>query len=319
MSMAISAAVACAVLALIFKGAFLREQEANLSDPNVVIERLPERPSQRSSGPAVPAHAEPAVAQGSQGHDDERASLSKAWNGATNLRAFALDARRQPSLGGRLYAEHIARLCSSARYQFDLGQLPYSANHAAGSKDQLASSSAARTLQEQCSPFTSDELDGLRLRTTDPADDPLVRAYRTFDNESKASPDRRRALMKEVLDARDPVLLEELGVRLALHTNREQGLGIYFDGNWYPIKTDPDIAAAFALLPCEFGYPCGATNVELLVECVLGNPCYASRWQKLEREQCAIDAGRCQRVAAWTRRLADAVRTGRDDLFTPPP
>lgn len=315
---ALSVVAACAAgLFLLFNSNDRQERDATLKRPEAVVMPPADRASHAASSPANPAR-ELSAARTTALRVDERASLGKAWSQAPNLRAFALDAYRRPSMGGRLYAEHIARLCSSARYQLDLGQLPYSPHHAAGSKDQLESSLAVRKLQEQCSPFTAEELDSLRMRTTDPPDDPLVKAYRAFAEELGGRPGSRRALIKEVLDSKDPVLLEELGFRLALQARGEQGPSIYFDGQWYPMKADPDIAAAFALLPCEFGYPCGETNIELLAECVLGSPCYASRWQKLEHERCAVDASRCQRIAAWTRRLADAVRAGRDDLFASP-
>lgn len=120
-----------------------------------------------------------------------------------------------------------------------------------------------------------------------------------------------------MLDLRDPLLIDELGPRLALHSD-SAGIFLFYRGRRYPVREDPPLLGAFNLVACAFGMPCGDTDMDLATQCVSGAGCYKTRFERAFAEV-GRDPVRYRALISAYEDLAAAIRAGDVDAFRPPP
>ena len=223
----------------------------------------------------------------------------------------------RPGEGGRLYARHLLRQCAAADLVAGLhapeGDDPGRASTPDASDPRAARATARmQQLRAACAQFTPAELAaGANVVSNAGADaDPLLALVGT-------SPADDRAQLRRVLARPDPLVLQELGPRLALHTASGQQ-AYWFDGQ----RVAPDIAEpALALLPCAFGLPCDESDPDVWMPCLQGIACATSRTELVLQQAAAGDATRREQILALSRRMAQAVRAADVERFsaaTPP-
>jgi hypothetical protein len=245
-------------------------------------------------------------------------SLLGLFSGKGDARSFVLEAWQRPDLGGRRYASRVAGRCIGLR---DLGPANDSEVAARVSEADLALAlEAFKFLQSRCGQFTDDELVGhsvaALMRNEDGKQDAASQLSDRLRESAEGSEEQRLAL-KAVLDWRDPLVLDELGPRLALHYDVE-GIYLFFRGQRYLLSEDPPLLGAFYLLPCAFGMPCGDNDMDLAAQCVAGTGCYKDRFERA-RAETANDPQRYRALIRAYEDLAAAIRAGDVDAFMPQP
>ena len=164
-----------------------------------------------------------------------------------------------------------------------------------------------------CEQFTPSEISGgvNVLATEDVDDDPLLAAV---DHFGASSVDAERRQLAQMLSHPDPLLLQELGPRLAQRAMQEDE-GYWFDGAFHVAE---DGQAALALLPCAFGQPCDDSDPQVWTACLQSQDCAGDRFDLILRQTARGDTAREQRIMALYRRMVDAVRSGDVDRFIAP-
>lgn len=235
-----------------------------------------------------------------------------------DARPFVLEAWQRPDLGGRRYASRVAGRCIGLR---DAGPANDSEVAARVSQADLAQAlEAFKFLQSRCGQFTDDELTGhsaaALVRNDDGKPDAASQLSDRLRESAEGSEEQRLAL-KAVLAWRDPLVLDELGPRIALHYD-EEGIYLFFRGQRYLLREDPPLLGAFYLLPCAFGMPCGDTDMDLAAQCVAGTGCYKDRFERA-RAEIANDPERYRALMRAYEDLTAAIRAGDVDAFMPLP
>lgn len=304
--------IACLVAGFLFLAAHQREPKADkkvllaakpVAQQGTHNELPPEAPRKTISRPPTGASAQPS-------------GMAAEFAAIENGRAFVLNAWAHPEQGGRLYASRVVDYCAASRMSPSAASQSQPDISVVGGEHYLAASDALRRIQARCTQFTDNELVayGGRGLARDDSGDRLLAQLRKF-NAAPGGEGRVDAL-KDVLASKDPMVLNELGQKLLLV--RDQVSYFYFDGEKIATKTtDSSLLAAITLLPCAFGYPCGANDPALQMECLSGAGCYSSRFEKIRATLANGDDAKMQEILAAYERLSKAIRD--DDLskFTP--
>jgi hypothetical protein len=164
-------------------------------------------------------------------------------------------------------------------------------------------------VEAQCSQFTSDEMSQYSRKAllSGNADDPLLRQALSLSG--KPSSEARAAALAEIFAAADPLVLDELGLRLAI-TAVDGRSAFQFDGTIWGVNDPSPLPAALYLVPCEFGLPCSETDPLLALGCVTGGPCFGSREERVKVEMSAGDKARFDEVLQLRDRIVVAIRRG---------
>jgi hypothetical protein len=248
----------------------------------------------------------------------DKAPMLKSFSGKGDARSFVLEAWQRPDLGGRTYATAVTRRCSGLR---ELG--PENDSEVAarvGEADVTQAMEAFKFLQMRCGQFSDDELSRYSANALIAAQDGRQDALSQLSNKlsrSAGSPEERLSALKAVLDSRDPMLLDNVGPRIALHRDSE-GAYLWFRGRRYPVREDPPLLGAFYLVPCAFGMPCGDTDMELARQCVSGAGCYKDRFERA-RAEVGNDPERYRALIRAYEDLVAAINAGDVDAFTARP
>jgi hypothetical protein len=273
----------------------------------------------RAVGPAATGLLPvPAQAASAAPRLPEEALLLRSFSSKGDARNFVLEAWKRPELGGRRYASRLVQRCIGLR---ELGPT-HDAELASQvpEADLLQAMEALKFLQLRCGQFSGEELSSHSLTALMRAEDGRQDALSVLSNRLIRSADRsdeRSRALKAVLDRQDPLLLDELGPRLALHSDGD-GSYLFFRGVRYPLRTEPVLYGAFYLVPCAFGMPCGETDMDLARQCALGSGCYKDRFE-FARVQVGNDPERYRALIAAYEDLVAAIRAADVDAFLPPP
>jgi hypothetical protein len=243
------------------------------------------------------------------------AQLLDRYNGTGNRRQLAVQAWGKPVEGGRYYAAKIAGQCLAYRQFIETPGDPV-----ARESDEAAA--ARNRLQESCDGFTDDELTHhYRLRPDNSLTDPVAVASRAISAASRSgSHADKLAAVQSVLHLGDPVLIDDLGIRLALHRNEIAGTYVFFEGTRYPVRDDPAIVPAFYLLPCALGLDCSSQDPALQLLCANTGRCYVDRFEKVAAETPGgRDGKRFTETMQWYGKLAAAVKRSDPSAFVDRP
>ncbi|HEX6708465.1 MAG TPA: hypothetical protein VF169_27265 [Albitalea sp.] len=243
------------------------------------------------------------------------------YNAARDGRAFALEAWNSPATGGRYYASSVVDSCAflSATSALEQAQPDISV---VGHENHLRAINAFNLLQARCGQFTPEELDRMGRRSLisseEGREDALVVASNKL-NRGLSSPDleSRRTTVRTLLDLGDPLVLDSVGMRLALYGD-QAGSYLYFDGKQFPLRDQPLIASAFYLLPCGLGLHCGSSDPMLATGCITGSACYESRFDRVAREFAGGDSKLQSQILDYYERILSAVKSKDVSKFVPP-
>ncbi|MFT7722429.1 MAG: hypothetical protein QM788_06320 [Roseateles sp.] len=241
------------------------------------------------------AAARPASAAARADRPAEAASLAALLAAPPQaLRATLQAALRARAEGGRLYARALARRCAA----LDALRSSPAAAPALDPGDPAVQQALAwrDAWAAGCGQLLAPEwlaLASVPAGESGPAD-PLLRLL-----EAEATPERLAA----VLARPDPLLLDEIGPALL--------------GDDVPDAGGEDgeagrrlRAAAWRLLPCDFGLACDASDPAVWLACLQGEGCHASRAALVLAGEAGGDPARAAAITALRERLRDAIRAG---------
>lgn len=177
---------------------------------------------------------------------------------------------------------------------------------------------ALQQLMQKCSDFTADELSGADLSSAPVGRDKLDAASASLLEATRNKRiDGVRLAMKSIVDLADPMLLDQLAVRI-LSPGLQATKTVYFDGIQYPLSSEVVHTAAY-LLPCEFGLACAIDNdLILALRCATGQACFATRRDHARAEMVSGNAETYAKAVLLAQQMADAIRSANVDAFVPP-
>lgn len=240
------------------------------------------------------------------------AELVRAYNQPGSLRDFVRHALAHPEAGGAFYATQVLRRCRSV--------LATTAQESEAPAAGGEARAAADTLRQRCAGLSPDDLaegrvaqaiaDGLERG------DPLVTMALRAGKSAYQAPARRRSLLFDLLASGDPLLIQDVALRIAVQTDPATGVrGHRFEGVFHPQSLDDSVELALYLLPCGLGLDCTrAADWDLLSRCANGFECAASRQDYVA----AVLRGRpgaYEHTLAIYQRMLAAVRSGQVAVF----
>ena len=249
--------------------------------------------------------------------------LLDRYNAGTNMRDFVAYALQHPEIGGYFYANQVLRECHGVRIGTDIGgtSLPtYTLGEDSGRF--LKTTQAADAIRRRCADFLPDELENNRtsdLWEKGKTIDPLIKAtdrYTRAFSESLKNPESvsmRRTAMEDILKTADPLVVDTLGLRLAIDSEHGKR-GYFIDGRFHDLNSDVDVGLALSLLPCGMGLDCGPNEFNTLLKCATGGDCLQGRFQQTEtmlREK----PGSYAKVLALYESMVTAVQRGDARFF----
>ncbi|GKT15686.1 hypothetical protein AVHY2522_08980 [Acidovorax sp. SUPP2522] len=218
------------------------------------------------------------------------AQILSRYNDSKDLREFVIYAMKHPELGGTYYAVHALSQCKSVvadgKY-FKQVQTPYSADKT--NSDYTSISKSADILRAQCANFITSELSDSRIAEVKSEGvqkkDPLLIAERNFlekinspANNKEEQQQNRKSALTQLLATQDPMVIEDIGPRIALQVDPDTGVrGYKFNDHFYPLASDTDVGLAIYLLPCGLGLNCNSTEFDVASRCASGVECSDSR------------------------------------------
>jgi hypothetical protein len=231
------------------------------------------------------------------GPDVTLGSFAQGFGAKGDARAFVLQAWQQPEAGGRRYASRVVQRCIGLRVR-GLEEAEMATEVSA--EDLAKAQDALKFLRLRCGQFSDGELEAHSLdaliRAEDGRRDGLSELAHGL---TRATDEKARvSALQALLDRQDPLLLDELGARIALHRD-SKGTYLYFRGQRYNMKSEPMLFGAFYLVPCAFGMPCADTDMDLAMQCAAGAGCYATRFDKARAEYANTPQRYAELMAAY--------------------
>jgi len=251
------------------------------------------------------------------------AELVQAYNQAGSLRDFVRHALAHPEAGGAFYATQVLRRCRTLQAttapESEAGAAAVAASlPAPAARDEARA--AAATLRQRCAGLSPDDLAERHLAQA-VADglehgDPLLAMALRAGKAAYQGPERRKSLLFDLLAAGDPLLIQDVALRIAVQADPDTGVrGHRFEGAFHPQSLDGNVELALYLLPCGLGLDCTrATDWDLLLRCANGFECAASR-QDHVAAVLRGQPGAYERTLALCQRMVAAVRSGQVAVF----
>lgn len=234
--------------------------------------------------------------------------LLDAFNAMRSGRVFAFDAWQRPKEGGQFYAAKVVDFCAGIWQTTDIMQTPgvqFDSNLSPIEQDRKAA--AFDAIKARCADFVKDDFDTMSARrllaSQNAGGDPLLSAVSAFG----VVVDRHQAV-KALLATGDPLAIDDVGSRFAMHADKNAGPSIWFQGESHPASRTPELMAAFYLLPCSLGMRCDAGDPQLQLQCAVGGACYSNRFDRALREMAGGDAAKYAEIVRWQGVIADAVK-----------
>ncbi|WMW80541.1 hypothetical protein RF679_18160 [Undibacterium cyanobacteriorum] len=248
------------------------------------------------------------------------AELSKRFATTQDMRAFAEWAKQHPEIGGFEYAAGAIKTCRDIKAV--LGHKDIMKYGTYFSSENYSKRSAAyEKLKYQCQAYLDSEL-------TDKAMDALVEEARhrgdvyqklsdlfmsaRHEKNLQSKNQKFNDLKKQVLDSRDPLLIEQYGPYLNVERSGKNAR-YWLDGVPYEVNTQAgsNMMQAWKLVACSFGKRCDEGSAEVLMACLLTNICANDYQHQVEMELHSIgEGGRIPQLTSFAKRLAEIVKGG---------
>ena len=229
-------------------------------------------------------------------------------------RKFAVIAWEHPSRGGRYYAAKVVGGCAIVKNFTDGLDTVQPDISIVGEHNYLLASKALSKLQARCGQFSTNELEQYSTDVgAKDGQDKLFAIAGKFSRAVHEGSSRRTEAVRELLETRDPLLLDGVGIRLLTH---EELRAYYFDGQLVPYsEAENDLVAAMYLAPCILGLPCDSTDQQLLISCSTGAGCFDSRADQI-RQTITEGDKRMPQILSLAGRIAAAMQAADVDKFT---
>lgn len=249
------------------------------------------------------------------------AGLLHDFNHLSDGRPFIERNWLRPSVGGRFYASKVMDECHGVRIlHFDILSMSQPDIAVVGELNYVRAGTALQLLQARCGQLTADDYTRFSgpVAFGDPTTkDILVEASKAISRLTK-SPQTRLEAIQVAMDVGDPLLIQDIGKRLALYSSTTDGIYYYFNGKKYPVAGEEDFSAAFLLVPCGLGLDCGAHDTQLALRCLSGQGCYADRYEMVRKAIANDDSERYAAILSTYAELLVAFRTKTASSLAPP-
>lgn len=302
------------------------------SQPDASVPRQGSAPSSRTSSETSPSRGSPSVAQqraDGNGNSPLSSPLQVKLGSAANLRAFVLDARDHPELGGHLYAATVLNECailngrgaqnlSNARIRDVVTRTATVENEVLQKRERM---------QRRCADLTDHEIPQL-LRSVEPdpggPKDALYALQAAFDAARKSGDSvaiNRTA--KALLESRDPILLSANGAR---NLRLIAGESVHNAEYWFQEErySSGDAAGAVYRLALMLAACAGAQycsmDQEIAMACMVDARCHDSRTafvaSQLPRDP--RQAATMEKITSLAQRMKTAIDLADVSAFRPP-
>jgi hypothetical protein len=309
----LKAFTAASILAVLVTAGALFQQEP-VSDKVVLRSPVPDAVASEPTTLASEPPPRVPIANGRQeGHGPapQNNVLLDRYNAGTQMRELLAHALRNPQDGGHFYASTLLTYCRGVANLTGLLNGTEPSPEVAADPQRLA---AAAVVRNRCGEFVESEYSGARdddLRRTGLASgDPLFKAVAGFRLEDTAS---RAEAIERILSTKDPVLINDLGPRLAIR-RKDERMAVRFDGVDYFVRDHPQILHVFYLLPCGLGLHCNADEPETALRCAAAGDCFASRFDAV-KHQTTPTPGSYEEVMRLYEGMVASVKAGNYALW----
>lgn len=240
-------------------------------------------------------------------------ALPTSYADAKDFRVFFYSAIALPQQGGVFYASEAVRTCStmSMHTAEEFGRARSATNSYGDNRKAVARLAALDRLKARCSGFQPDELASLNSLQKAGLErgDPLVAASKAL-HASIASKDvalAQKAVLN-VLQLNDPVLLEQMGMSMAVVSSGDQTPS--FRGQ--PLSNDDfrHYSMAWSLAQCQLSNFCRANDVWADQLCALHGVCVDGDREEAVRELYKSDPTGLARTLDLTNQILRSVRSG---------
>jgi len=283
-------------------------QESSIENPHLIAKNAAghaEAPRQANVNTAAPTQVEP-------GTTGPRPTLHQALNASGSWRPVVYSLKNQAAIGGTFYAHKMLSYCKVAM----AGLTEPRERVVLQGRD-----SAMQAVRDRCGDFVVSDFEADQSLSAE-KNDPLQNAGKSLHDaravyaKTKSSGPLQEAL-DVVLAQRDPLLVDELGLRLVAYTNPSTGKPAYFfGGRVYAVGESPDIGLAAYLLPCELGLQCDESEPRAQLRCALGAGCEGGRAAEVQ-EMLRSRPDEFAKVKALSKEMASAVTRGDSMAFMP--
>ncbi|MGB9150762.1 MAG: hypothetical protein WCB36_11005 [Burkholderiales bacterium] len=244
--------------------------------------------------------------------------LRDSYLTSKNLRAFIDTAKQHPEKGGYWYAYMAGSYCAQVHlFQQGAPEISLRAEPQIIVKpdsDPEVNQRRQRDLDEitsKCQGVTKDDFSRPSLSVEmRGAKDVAWAAMAAYDE-----PDigKKTTLLKALLDLNDPFLIRDAGMPLINNSTLD---GSFYEGVLVPL---PIINAAWSLMPCTLGTPCGTENPLVKLECAIRSQCYNDLESLLFNTGGAtFNAVDRARIVSLSKSMSDSVRNKNVAAFLPP-
>lgn len=167
---------------------------------------------------------------------------------------------------------------------------------------------ALRQLEKSCSGFTffdsASAANKQFIKAAAISADPQYTALNNFlslhASQSGFTREKRLEALNAIFVLKDPEIIDEIGIKLFKYSDGGSSPYVWFKGQKYTIKENPEILYSLALIGCRMGSNCNQNNYLVLTACAFHNRCH-----KNKDELVSAQARRRNKNAAKVIDLAD--------------
>lgn len=142
--------------------------------------------------------------------------------------------------------------------------------------------------------------------------------HQFYQPEVRTNRQRFRDSVKRWLAAKDPLLLESNGQHIMSIATEADTLDMWFEGRLYPASESANMAQAWYLVPCAFGYVCDQNDFRLASACINQGDCYADRFDYVRSTRPVDSPNDYQIIYSYYQRIVAAIQRQDVDAFVKP-
>lgn len=214
----------------------------------------------------------------------------ESYNSSTDYRQLVNKGLKEPTQGGVFYATKVLSQCQSIA---DLqGRWDVSAENSSEESSKIARGNAINLLKQRCGSFDEAELSQTSIAklTKSSADkDPLLAAATSYTKSrnlraNATLPERRTEAVAAATRLRDPLVVDDLGLRLiVVRDETTKSTSYRIDGQSILLDDKRDPGLAMYLVPCEMGLRCDEKEFSVALPCASQGICDAGRYDKVKK------------------------------------
>ncbi|GKS84190.1 hypothetical protein AVMA1855_08580 [Acidovorax sp. SUPP1855] len=240
------------------------------------------------------------------------ASFLDRYNNSFDYSDLISRAVDNPEAGGYFYAHKVLSECKMASSLFNFWK-EKSKNSANAARDSALNLISARCVNIPAERLSDDYLSKLYVEGTS-GRDPLFVASKSYSNSMPAlksgnvSQARRSEAISAALQVKDPLVVQDLGLRLVVNKDPDSGRTTFrAHGQDIPLNSKVDVGLATFLVPCEMGLNCDAKDFAVTLPCASQGICDINRHEAVKRM--AVESGKdYEGITKLAKLIADSLK-----------